>query len=331
MVSFGRSSIPSRAHVGQFGEFGDVLPRRPTADGVPRFPGVEPRGLGTPYVESLTGYLQRLANEYVVPPARLFLDEIVPVVRKHGLWTGERADLLIRQSRAMDGAETAARRAVDAVSRLSGRSDLGRCTYLEFMSLNVRHNGVVLVRQKRWCPCCWAEDASQHGPYERKLWSLSVVDTCPIHSTVLVDRCFSCGRQQPSISSDVRPGICALCGGSLGSPPVRIGDAHGSDGSRRLWFAREAAALIHAVDVAHIQGFDGDSLAHARKSALQRLSAHIVQAGGPLTVVRQIENWTWGRGGPRIEEIFSALWRARWPIVNLFPAEVRAVVELRSG
>ena len=231
----------------------------------------------------------------------------------------------------MDGAEPVARHAVDAISRLTGRSDLGRCTYLQFMTLDVLRNGVVLARQKRWCPCCWGDDAFMNGPYERKLWSLSVVDACPIHSTVLVDRCYSCGRQQPPISSDVRPGICALCGGSLGSPPVCIDDTHGSDGSRRLWFAREAAVLIHAVDVADVQGIDADSLAHARVNGLQGLHDHIVRGGGPSNVVQQIENWRWSWRRPRIEEIFSALWSAQWPVVNLFPAEVRAVVELRSG
>ena len=314
-----------------FDEFGVGPTRRLIPDDEPPFPGVEPCGLGTPYVESLTGYLQRLANEYVIPPARLFHDEIVPTMREHGLWTGKRPDLLNRRSRGMDGAEPAARHAVDAVCRLTGRSDLGRCTYLQFMTLDVFHNGVVLARQKRWCPCCWDDDASKTGPYERRLWSLSVVDACPIHSTVLVDRCYSCGRQQPPISSDVRPGICARCGRCLGSPPVRIDDTDGSDGSRRLWFAREAAVLIRAVDVAHIQGLDAGSLADARENGLQELHDHIVRGGGPSAVVQQIENWRWSWHRPRIEEIFSALWCARWPVANLFPPEVRAVVELCSG
>ena len=300
-------------------------------DGEPRFPGVEPCGLGTPYVESLTGYVQRLASEYVIPPARLFHDEIVPVLRENGLWTGKRPDLLNRRSRGMDGAESAADHAVDAVARLTGRSDLRRCTYLQMMTLDVFHKAVALERQKRWCPSCWVDDASKHGPYERKLWSLSVVDACPIHSTVLMDRCYTCGRQQPPISSDVRMGICARCGWSLGSPPVRIEGTDGSDGSRRLWFARQAADMIHAVDVAHVQGLDKATLAKARRNGFQRLRAHVVWPGDPTTPVSQIGHWRWDWNRPRLEEIFSALWRARWPVVNLFPAEVRAVVESRAG
>lgn len=317
--------------MGQFDEFGAGSPRRPSADGEPRFPGVEPSGLGTPYIESLTGYLQRLANEYVVPPARLFHDEVVPAVREHGLWTGKPADLLHRQSRGMDGAERVAEHVVDVVSRLTGRTDLGRCTFLGFMTLDVFHNGVVLMRQKRWCPYCWEDDASGAGPYERKLWALSVVDVCPIHSVVLVDRCYVCGRQQPPISPDVRPSICARCGSFLGSSAVRVDDIDGSDGSRRLWFGRQAAILIHAVDVAHIQGLDAGSLARARESGLQQLQDCIDDEGVQSTVVRQIESWRWDWSRPRIEEIFSALWSARWPVANLFPREVRRVVELRSG
>lgn len=138
----------------------------------------------------------------------------------------------------------------------------------------------VLAPQKRWCPCCWADDALKHGLYEHKLWSLSVVDACPIHSTILMARYYTCCRQQPPISSDLGLGICSRCGWSLASPPVRIDGTDGSDGSRRLWSARQAADMIHAVDVARVlRTRSGHASQGSGGTRLQRLCAHVVCPG----------------------------------------------------
>jgi hypothetical protein len=43
---------------------------------------LEPIGIGTPYVESLTGYVQRLAHEHCVTVRRLTITEIAPLMGK---------------------------------------------------------------------------------------------------------------------------------------------------------------------------------------------------------------------------------------------------------
>ena len=281
-------------------------------------------------MESLTGYLQRLANEYQIPPEHLFREQIVPAIRRHGLWTSKRADLLRRNARGIDGAGRAARIAIETLSCLTGRSDLVACALVVLTERDFLHEDALLVRQKRWCPCCWREDIATANPYERKLWTLSVVDACPVHMTSLVERCFACGRQQPPISMDVRPGICALCGESLMIAPVPLPkESDISDATRQLWYARQAAILVHAVDVAELHGIRACDLSQARQVGLEDMSARVFQEGGSPALIKQIRHWRRRWGKPKIEELFSVLWRARWPVANLFPKEVREVVDSR--
>ena len=70
-----------------------------------RFPGApEPKGLGTPHVESLTGYLQRVANAHALPPSNVFVDELLPVFRDRDLYRGHDRDIVRHHARAMNGA-----------------------------------------------------------------------------------------------------------------------------------------------------------------------------------------------------------------------------------
>lgn len=90
----------------------------------PGYAGIEPRGKGTPFVESLSGYLQHVANLYEIPPATLFQEDVLPVLREQGLWKARPGDVLKRHSYAMNGAGLAARMTVERLSTLTGRRDL---------------------------------------------------------------------------------------------------------------------------------------------------------------------------------------------------------------
>ena len=291
--------------------------------------GIAPRGLGTPHVESLTGYLQRLANEYVLPPAVLFRETVVPAVQRDRLWRRSLADLLREHARAIDGTDRPARIAVDCMAGNTGRTELARCAFLGLADLDLVQSDGLLVRHKRWCPSCWADDAAGgFAFYERKLWTLSVVDACPVHSVVLLDRCFACGTQQPPISRDVRPGVCALCGQGLSVSAVHLDDADGTDAARRLWFAREAAVLVHGIDVVAMHGLDRSTLARSREQGLIALADHIARTEVSVAVAKTVNSWLkrWRR--PKLEALFSVLWRSRWSVVRLFPKEIQAILEL---
>ena len=94
----------------RLGDFEDVL----------LYSEVEPRGLATAAVESLSGYVVRVANAYAVPAGVLFARALDAV--------SSRVDLRARQPRrdlVTGSAETEAR-AVQAMAALTGRDGLDR-------------------------------------------------------------------------------------------------------------------------------------------------------------------------------------------------------------
>ena len=140
-----------------------VLPGSSSVPEAHGYAGVAPIGTGTPFVESLSGYLQRLANIYEIPPATLFQQAILPVLREHGLWKAHLGDLLNRHSYAMNGTGEAARLTVDRLSHLTGRQDLSECSLMTVGELGLvhqrgtsRHGEALVLRllaRRRWTGC----------------------------------------------------------------------------------------------------------------------------------------------------------------------------------
>ena len=280
--------------------------------------GLVPSALDTPYAESLSGYLQRLGNAFLVPPGDLLRE-----LHSAALL----ADSFLVRPRAMDGARSPAESSVAWLASVTGRSDLRRCTLLALTHLGGLSPDGLLVRHKRWCPTCWHQDSD---PYERKLWNVLVVDVCPVHSALLMDRCPVCARQQPAVSRDVRIGICALCGESLDGDPIALVDPVGVDGFRRLWFARQAAVFIHALDVAELLDVDARLMAEARRDGLRALVDSSERTPYAVSLATKIDGWIARGSHPTLDVLFSVLWRAQWPVIELFPSDVRSIVETKT-
>ena len=290
--------------------------------------GLAPRALGTPAAESLTGYLQRVAAAHVVPSAVVFDRLILPTAQAEGLWPKLTLSRVLRgPARELDGAKLAAEVGVRAISGATGRSELERSTLLGLRALGLVRPDGLLTEHKRWCPRCWEDDEARGEPlYERKLWTLLVVDSCPEHAVVLTDRCPVCGRRQPPIAHDVQVGICALCGWELRAEPVALESVERGDAERRLWYAREGAVLVHGADVVAMLGVSQDALSESRVAALEALQKHVSEREERAALVRLVGGWMQRWRTVPLEELFSVLWRARWPVARFFPSRVRALV-----
>ena len=293
-----------------------------------RFPGApEPKGLGTPQVESLTGYLQRVSNEHLIPPSSVFLEEVLPVFLEKGLYRGRDRDIVRLHARTMNGAGDHARTGVEAMATLTGRRDLATLSFLTVADVaKVASRGIV-ARGKRWCPCCWTADGQLEERYERKVWNLSVVEACAIHGVALMNRCSGCGLAQPAIASDVRVGVCSHCGRDLVGAPLALRPIDpGSEAARRLWYAEQAEALIQGAESVDLLGISQRELTCARRAGLNGLAAHLRADGNSAGVLGQVETWSEAFNQPSMEALFSALWQARLPVATLFPAAVQGML-----
>jgi len=170
-----------------------------------------PIGVGTAAVESLTGYLMRLAQAHCVSPSALIRDELLPMLRPEGLGDLPPASWVGRFGGHLNGTGELACDAVASLARLTGRPDLAALTLTPWSTIMASHG---LRRRRAWCSACYAEALDQETAlYEPLLWAISIVTVCARHQIRLSQRCpyADCGRQLPILAAHARPGHCSWC------------------------------------------------------------------------------------------------------------------------
>jgi transcriptional regulator with XRE-family HTH domain len=148
-----------------------------------RLHSIEPIGIGTPFVESLTGYMIRLAAAHAVRVSDLIEYELrtsIPYFHS-----------VSKIANVINGVNESAQNWVSALERFTLRDNLRFLTLLPFASLL---KTPFLIRQERaWCPRCYESRKAQgHDVYEQLLWSLQPVEICPLHNTPLETSCPTC-------------------------------------------------------------------------------------------------------------------------------------------
>lgn len=180
-----------------------------------------PIGIGTPMVESLTSYIQRLAAAHAVETGTLVNCELllrVPYTK--GALSGKLPTKLPQYSfyieaYTLNGTGDRARLWTSALEELTQVQRLGLLTTLPWANMIDR---VHLLRTNRaWCSSCYESwRSSGHPVYEPLLWMFQVVTVCHHHRQPLDSTCPSCGRTQYVFSSKSRPGHCSRCQSWLG-------------------------------------------------------------------------------------------------------------------
>ncbi len=180
---------------------------------------LEPIGFGTPYVESLTSYFIRLAEEHHVFPGMLMKIVVEPLVRDYSQQKDMRRYYLINgnQSYLLNAISSPAIAIVHVLEQLTLHAGLRNLTLLKWSEvLSIRN----LVRQVRaWCPICYQEWRIRgeivHDPL---LWGLKPVTMCMRHHCRLNTRCphQSCQQSLPLLAWRSRPGRCVFCQRWLG-------------------------------------------------------------------------------------------------------------------
>jgi len=175
------------------------LPPLPTRS---RLYALEPIGIGTPFVESLSGYVARLADAHAVSVGDLAGRELSALTSKPLLSFGpfmrrNRADShgFHAQQYTMNGLGITSKKWVEALERATLRADLRFLTLLPFEGVL---SCVAAFRCTRaWCPACY-DDWRSGGDvvYEPLLWAIEPVTVCPRHRRPLEKACRHChGRR----------------------------------------------------------------------------------------------------------------------------------------
>lgn len=229
---------------------------KPVLAGRSQLYALRPVGIGTPFVESLTGYVSRLASAHVVPVGDLvgrvlakFAPPDSPIIseqarRRRGAASGFRP-----VSHSINGIGKQSRSWVHALEAATSRNDLRFLTLLPFREI-LPHQGLLFRRAQAWCPQCLHQRGRDgKAAYLPLLWSLRPVTICALHGQPLLELCPYCSRSFGPLLANSRPGYCGHCRRWLGTscPTAQSADPSRTDTDYAYWLTHTLGALIAAA------------------------------------------------------------------------------------
>lgn len=138
---------------------------------------LRPIGVGATHVESLTGYIARLAEAHNVPAGVLLTRELLPHIRQQSHSAKQRPPApnytFIYDAHMLNGLSNCPRNWVRALETLTGQTSLHVLTMLSWGQV-ISH--LHLIRRRRaWCPYCFDCWRNANLPvYEPLIWAIVV-------------------------------------------------------------------------------------------------------------------------------------------------------------
>src|SRR3989440_11331587 len=140
-----------------------------------RLYSLEPVGIGTAYVESLSGYISRLAKEHFISTNLLMSKIVAPLICKPGS-INDRGQFK-GYAKAANGLGIMATDLSKVLEPLTLRNDLRFTTMVPWAGVLPPHFLIKPIRA--WCPRCYEEwQASNQVVYEPLIWALAPVTAC---------------------------------------------------------------------------------------------------------------------------------------------------------
>ncbi len=284
---------------------------------------LEPIGVGTPFVESLTSYISRLAGAHAVSVSDLAGYVLAKCVPHDAPIVSARADDYRMGSgfhpgtHAINGLAEDARRWIAAVETATNRTDL---LFLTLTPLRQIFSKQYLLRKgQAWCPNCFYEWRQNGLPlYVPLLWHLHMVTICVKHRRRLEEICPHCNQRFGVLYANSRPGHCSRCRRWLGhSLPLSEGPLreHCHD---EIWMADCIGDLLASMIL-----LEEDHLRDILRDNILALTAKVAQ-GNPTVFCNvvgfpfnTIHRWSIGHHRLRPDQLFQICSRLHIPAAAL--------------
>ncbi|QMS92344.1 TniQ family protein [Nostoc edaphicum CCNP1411] len=272
---------------------------------------LNPVGVGSPLVESLTSYVARLAKSHNVFLGVLISRELAPLIEKVYVKTSAGMGLraLFNRATALNGTGIMAKDFVQALEKLTLQKNLQFLTLLFWAD-------VILPKElfrdnKSWCPVCYQEwNLSQKEIYDPLLWTISIVKFCPQHNKFLCERCPNCHQKISLLTWKTQPGYCSNCGGWLGknSSTTSYIESHDSKylSKKELqwetWVAQVIGELIASTPYL-ASAPPKENIAKSLGRAIEIVTDGNIAAFASLVELPKNTVWMWQRGKalPRVD------------------------------
>jgi hypothetical protein len=284
-------------------------PSRPEVNGRSYLVHLPPIGIGTTAVESLTGYIARLAAAHAVDTGVLVNRELLPrIPRTRGVSAGQvpvKMPEYTFDAHALNGSGDRSRLWVSLLEQLTCIDRLDLLTALPWApAISCGH---LLRPHRAWCTSCYGEKPSEpESVYEHLLWAFQLVTVCPTHGHRLDTVCPSCGQAQRVLSAKLRPGYCSRCQCWLG----RAGVANTSGGhlTEHLRVAEMVGQLL-AASPSPPAGFGANVFRE-----------NVRKASG----VRDVRDWVRRAAIPRMDSLVSLSLSCEIPLLHLLTERIES-------
>ncbi|MBE8969349.1 TniQ family protein [Nostocales cyanobacterium LEGE 12452] len=206
---------------------------------------IQPIGIGTHLIESLTGYIARLAEAHCLPPGVLMTKELAPLINKsYGCVNLHR---IYNLTGALNSTGVMASDLVQALETLTQQKNLHFLTWLTWSEVFPSRN--LLRPHRAWCPFCYQEwHVTGQVIYDPLLWTLDGVLVCPNHQQPLSQKCPHCSENNFLLAWRSRPGYCSKCLRWLGLPlETQLSDRKESIQDEldfQIWIAKTVGELL---------------------------------------------------------------------------------------
>lgn len=174
---------------------------------------LEPVGVGTPYTESLTSYISRLASIHNLPIAIFIKNLIAPLLSsiKGGYTRSKKYQEL---SKYINGNTTLTTTYISAIEKLTCRNDISYLTMNNWKGI-LQNN--IIDNHRKWCPHCINKMKSESNiVYEPLIWYMAGLNKCDIHEIKLHNKCPYCQKQSSYLLDNFIVGHCPYCKKWLG-------------------------------------------------------------------------------------------------------------------
>lgn len=291
-----------------------------------RLYSLEPISVGTATVESLTGYVARLAEAHSVSVGDLVgrvlseladpNDPIITTAAKAFRFGGHGFRAC---GYMINGVSDCAEKWVHALQAATTRHDLRCLTFLPFRYALPDH---LFRRHRAWCTLCFDQwRTNGQMVYEPLLWAIKASSLCLVHARPLDCICRHCARMLRPLGVFSRPGYCERCFGWLGAPDAGNNRALPAlpIGNEEMLTCTQVRGLLEMLSQVN-------PLA-VRESFRRNMAACLEQvAGGNVLALAQhircphsiLLNWLDGATVPRLENLLRTCRFLNIPASSLF-------------
>ncbi|KOP79918.1 TniQ family protein [Cytobacillus solani] len=174
---------------------------------------IEPLGIGTPYIESLTSYISRLAINHNVRMTTFLNEMIGPFIELPYLASEFAKNLTPTRYNLINGISTINIEFIKVLERLTGRNDIQHMTFINWKGILANN---IVSKNRRWCTLCLNYmKKNSREIYEPLIWLVSNINKCGIHGTRFKEVCPNCNKKLGFVHQNLVVGYCQYCSGWL--------------------------------------------------------------------------------------------------------------------